>query len=61
MYILVKSLNFLSGLSSNFLFGFKVTFEEFKEGFVAVLSEAVEGVSSDEDQDYDTDLGTTGK
>ena len=45
-------------LSFNFIF--QVGFDTFKEGFVAVLSETVEGMSSEDDLDEETDLGTTG-
>ena len=39
---------------------FQVTFDEFKEGFVAVLSQAIEQLSSSEDEDQPSD-STAGK
>ena len=39
---------------------FQVTFDDFKEGFVAVLSQAIEQLSSSEDEDQPSD-STTGK
>ena len=39
---------------------FQVTFDDFKEGFVAVLSQAIEQLSSSEDEDQPSD-STAGK
>lgn len=37
------------------IINFKVTFDDFKEGFVAVLSQAIEQLSSSEDEDAPSD------